>query len=53
MISEVEKVKSIIYMFSRAVVFNKRPLLIDEHEDIFTAIAARNGVLASNLMRSL
>ena len=51
MIAEVDKMKSIIYMFSRAVVFNKRPLLIDEHEEIYNAIAARNGVLASELVR--
>lgn len=50
MIAEVDKMKSIIYMFSRAVVFNKRPLLINEHEEIYEAIMARNGELASELM---
>lgn len=51
MIAEVDKMKSIIHIFSRAVVINKRPLLIDEHEEICHAIAAHNGKLASELMR--
>ena len=51
MIAEVEKMKSIVCMFSRAVVFNKRPLLIDEHEQIYLAIAAHDAPLASQLMR--
>lgn len=51
MIAEVDKMKSIIHIFSRAVVINKRPLLIDEHEEICHAIAAHNGKLASKLMR--
>lgn len=51
MIAEVDKMKSIIYIFSRAVVINKRPLLIDEHEEIYNAIAAHDGKLASQLMR--
>lgn len=50
MIETVEKMRSIIYLFSKAVVFNKRPMLIDEHEGIYRAIAARNGELASDLM---
>lgn len=52
MIETVEKMRSIIYLFSKAVVFNKRPMLIDEHEGIYRAIAARNGELASNLMEN-
>lgn len=50
MIDEVDKMKGIIYMFSKAVVFNKRPMLIDEHEEIYEAIYARNSELASKLM---
>lgn len=50
MIDQVDKMKAIIYMFSKAVVFNKRPMLIDEHEEIYHAIAARDGELASKLM---
>lgn len=50
MIDQVDKMKAIIYMFSKAVVFNKRPMLIDEHEEIYHAIAARDGERASQLM---
>ncbi|MEI3614910.1 GntR family transcriptional regulator [Pseudogracilibacillus sp. SO30301A] len=51
MIDTVQKMESIIYLFSRAVVFNKRPFLIDEHQQIKQAIAERNSEKASDLMR--
>ncbi|MEC1178176.1 GntR family transcriptional regulator [Metasolibacillus meyeri] len=50
MIANLDKMKAVIYLFSKAVVFNKRPMLIDEHEDIYHAIAARDGERASQLM---
>lgn len=50
MIHEVEKMQSLIKLFSNAVVYNKRPLLIDEHEAIYNAIVERNGQYASELM---
>lgn len=52
MIDTVDKMQSIIYLFSRAVVFNKRPFLIDEHELICEAIANRNAEKASVLMKN-
>lgn len=52
MIETVEKMRSTIYLFSKAVVFNKRPMLINEHDGIYRAIEARNAELASNLMEA-
>ncbi|AOV06605.1 GntR family transcriptional regulator [Sporosarcina ureilytica] len=50
MIDTVDKMQSIIYLFSRAVVLYKRPFLIDEHELICQAIANRDPEQASTLM---
>lgn len=52
MIDTVDKMQSIIYLFSRAVVLYKRPFLIDEHELICKAIANRDPKQASDLMQS-
>lgn len=50
MIDTVNRMQSIIYLFSRAVVLYKRPFLIEEHELIHQAIADRNPEEASKLM---
>ncbi|MBS4178682.1 GntR family transcriptional regulator [Lederbergia citrea] len=52
MIDTVDRMQSIIYLFSRAVVLHKRPFLIDEHEQICQAIADRKPEEASELMRT-
>lgn len=52
MIETVDKMQSIIYLFSRAVVLYKRPFLLDEHELICQAIADRDPEQASELMRT-
>lgn len=52
MIATVDRMQSIIYMFSMAVVMHKRPFLIEEHEQICQAIAAREPDLASKLMKA-
>lgn len=51
MIDTVDRMQSIIYMFSVTVVIHKRPFLIDEHDQICQAIADRNPELASSLMK--
>ncbi|MEK4230702.1 GntR family transcriptional regulator [Solibacillus sp. FSL H8-0538] len=51
MIAEIDKIRSIIYMFSSAMKVGKRPLLIDELEQIIKAIAVGNVELASKLLR--
>ena len=51
MITELEKMNAVFYLSRRSLVKNKRPLLYEEHEEIFRAIAAKNGELASELMR--
>ncbi len=52
MIDTVDKMQSVIYLFSRAVVLHKRPFLIDEHEGIWQAISNREPEQASELMRT-
>ena len=42
--------KSIIYLFRKTVVLYNRPRLIDEHEEIYEAIKARDGEKAKQLM---
>ncbi|WP_243458031.1 FCD domain-containing protein [Sporosarcina sp. Te-1] len=42
--------QSIIYLFSRAVVFHKRPFLLEEHEQICMAIRNRKVEEAGRLM---
>ena len=51
MMEELQKMHAIFYLFSRTLITNKRPLLYEEHEEIYEAIASRNGELASDLMR--
>ncbi|MFC7364276.1 MULTISPECIES: GntR family transcriptional regulator [Bhargavaea] len=50
MIDTVNRMQSIIYLFSRAVVINKRPGLLDEHAAIVEAIGERNPEKAGRLM---
>ncbi|MNE70918.1 transcriptional regulator NanR [compost metagenome] len=42
--------QSIIFLFRKAVVYYKRPFLIDEHESILQAIRARDADTAERLM---
>ncbi|KZE39128.1 GntR family transcriptional regulator [Bhargavaea cecembensis] len=50
MIDTVSRMQSIIYLFSRAVVINKRPGLLDEHAAICEAITERDPEKAGRLM---
>ncbi|PIC64839.1 GntR family transcriptional regulator [Sporosarcina sp. P13] len=50
MIDTVDKMQSIIYLFSKTVVQYQRPLLIEEHIKICDAIERRQPELASKLM---
>ena len=43
MIDTISRMKSIIYLFRKTVVLYNRPRLIDEHEEIYEAIKARDG----------
>lgn len=51
MVNLIDQMQSIIYLFRRTVVFYNRPFLIDEHENIYEAIKARDGQLAEQLMK--
>lgn len=51
MIEEVQKLSTVFYLYRRLLIKNKRPFLYEEHEEIFQAIASKNGDLASELMR--
>ena len=51
MIETVSRMQAIIYILSRAVVLHKKPRLLDEHEEIFKAISARNPDMAGEKMR--
>ncbi|MBS4196341.1 FCD domain-containing protein [Bacillus sp. FJAT-49870] len=44
--------KSIIYLFRKTVVLHQRPRLIEEHEEIYEAIKARDGQAAKQLMEN-
>ncbi|WP_342515103.1 GntR family transcriptional regulator [Sporosarcina sp. FSL K6-1522] len=52
MIDTIDRMKSIIYLFRKTVVLYNRPRLIDEHEEIYEAIKARDGEKAKQLMES-
>jgi DNA-binding GntR family transcriptional regulator len=43
--------QAIIYLFRKTVVIYNRPHLIDEHEEIYEAIKARDGEKAEDLMK--
>ncbi|MDI2586687.1 GntR family transcriptional regulator [Psychrobacillus sp. NEAU-3TGS] len=50
MIDTIHRMKSIIYLFRKTVVLYNRPRLIDEHEEIYESIKARDGENAKKLM---
>lgn len=52
MIDTIDRMQSLIYLFRKTVVFYQRPHLIDEHEQIYEAIQARDGEKAADLMKS-
>jgi DNA-binding GntR family transcriptional regulator len=51
MIDIIDRMQSVIYLFRKTVVFYDRPHLIDEHEQIYKAIKARDGINAEQLMK--
>ncbi|MEW4309300.1 GntR family transcriptional regulator [Rossellomorea marisflavi] len=51
MVDIIDRMQSIIYLFRKTVVAYKRPFLIDEHEEIYQAIAAHDGARAEVLMK--
>lgn len=51
MIQEAKKMDAIFYLFSRTLIINKRPLLYEEHVQIYKAIEMRKPELASRLMK--
>jgi len=48
----LDNMQSIIYLFRKTVVLNKRPFLIDEHQQICEAIRAHDGDAAERLMKA-
>ena len=52
MIETIARMKSIIYLFRKTVVIYNRPRLIDEHEEIYEAIKAREKEKAKLLMET-
>ncbi|MBT2657526.1 GntR family transcriptional regulator [Bacillus sp. ISL-18] len=52
MIDIIDRMQSTIYLFRKTVVFYNRPHLIDEHEEIYEAIKARDGEKAEMLMKN-
>lgn len=51
MIAEIQKKNAILYLYRHSLVKNMRPLMYDEHEEIYKAIASKNSELASKLMK--
>ena len=51
MIDIIDRMQSIIYLFRKTVVYHKRPLLIEEHSDIYEAIRHNNADEAERLMK--
>ncbi|CAM3939787.1 hypothetical protein MEZE111188_16865 [Mesobacillus zeae] len=51
MIDIIDRMQAIIYLFRKTVVIYNRPHLIDEHEEIYKAIKARDGEKAEILMK--
>lgn len=52
MIDIIDRMQSIIFLFRKTVVFYNRPHLIDEHEQIYEAIKARDGQKAELLVKN-
>ncbi len=51
MIDIIDRMQAIIYLFRKTVVIYNRPHLIDEHEEIYEAIKARDAEKAEILMK--
>lgn len=51
MVDIIDRMQAIIYLFRKTVVIYNRPHLIDEHEEIYEAIKARDGEKAEELMK--
>jgi len=51
LISIIDRMQSIIYLFRKAVVFHKRPFLIEEHQHIIDAIREHDAAMAERLMQ--
>lgn len=51
MIDIIDRMQAIIYLFRKTVVIYNRPHLIEEHEEIYHAILARDGDTAERLMK--
>lgn len=52
MIDIIDRMQSIIYLFRKTVVLHKRPLLIEEHDDIYQAILQHQPEKAEQLMKA-
>lgn len=52
MIDIFERMQSIIYLFRKTVVYHKRPLLIEEHQEIYDAIVGHDADEAERLMKA-
>lgn len=52
LIDTIERMQSVIFLFSKAVVYHKRPSLLDEHEEIYEAIKNHDPDKAENLMKA-
>lgn len=51
MIDIIDRMRSIIYLFRKTVVYHKRPFLIEEHHEIYQAILRHDGDEAERLMK--
>lgn len=52
MIDIFDRMQSIIYLFRKTVVYHKRPLLIEEHQEIYEAIVRHDADEAERLMKA-
>ncbi|WP_159174042.1 GntR family transcriptional regulator [Exiguobacterium oxidotolerans] len=52
MIDIIDRMQSIIYLFRKTVVHHKRPLLIEEHDEIYQAIINHQAEEAERLMKA-
>ncbi len=50
LISTYDQLNTVIYLFRKMVVEKERPMLLDEHEEIVTAIENRDEILAEQLL---
>ncbi len=52
MVDIFDRMQSIIYLFRKTVVYHKRPLLIEEHQEIYEAILRHDADEAERLMKA-